>query len=216
MPALPALECSPSLFLHSSKSKSFFSPASYPIVGTKLMRPGHLEVDGCCGGITWDILIRPSIPAVRNSRFRPTTRKTREPFPTKLSALAAPSRLLSQASATVRKRGSFVFVFFSFLSLELPQPVTWLIRQSLNSCRQTPSSPWVSEASPFWNRRTWAMESIDGLAHLQTSIGEAYKAAVQTLFLREWWPLVLWTSVSACAYCSTLASSVPSVDSESP
>ncbi|KAG6041703.1 hypothetical protein E4U41_002786 [Claviceps citrina] len=39
------------------------------------------------------------------------------------------------------------------------------------------------------------MERIDGLAHLQTSFGEAYEKAVQALFAQEWWPVVLWKSL---------------------
>lgn len=38
------------------------------------------------------------------------------------------------------------------------------------------------------------MDRIDGLTHPQTSLEEAYKAAVQTLLAQEWWPL-LWTSL---------------------
>lgn len=58
---------------------------------------------------------------------------------------------------------------------------------------------FVDESCPSETQRTWAMERTDGLAHLshlQTSLREACKTAVQILFAQECWPLVLWTSVS--------------------
>ncbi|KAG5926301.1 hypothetical protein E4U42_003448 [Claviceps africana] len=37
------------------------------------------------------------------------------------------------------------------------------------------------------------MECFDGLAHLQTSLADAYNTAIQTLLAQECWPLLLWT-----------------------
>ncbi|KAG8418052.1 hypothetical protein J3458_005490 [Metarhizium acridum] len=39
------------------------------------------------------------------------------------------------------------------------------------------------------------MECLDGLAHLQAVLEEAYKAAAQVVFGARWWPIVSWASV---------------------